>query len=289
MRGKLCVIAWCGDIAGMNIVSALREKVEFNCESVRIPVGNTIIVERWIHPLLDVLIVTTDTVSLENIDSALKGYSFVIFASRHESAKKIPSLLIHAPGNLLDENPLGGLPFSLCYAHGGIMLRIFKVMYERYRESKYFNLGWDCTYEATHHGPYVKNVPVCFVEIGSTISEWKEKEAANIIADAILNVSKARDIKEYSFVGFSGLHYASVLSRKCAMKDIPLGHIIPRYVISKALDKGISLRKIIKLAVSRSIGFKGFVFEKKGLKSKQKQEVLKIIEEEYASYDFIKL
>ena len=269
MRGKLCVIAWCGDIAGMNIVSALREKVEFNCESVRIPVGNTIIVERWIHPLLDVLIVTTDTVSLENIDSALKGYSFVIFASRHESAKKIP--------------------FSLCYAHGGIMLRIFKVMYERYRESKYFNLGWDCTYEATHHGPYVKNVPVCFVEIGSTISEWKEKEAANIIADAILNVSKARDIKEYSFVGFSGLHYASVLSRKCAMKDIPLGHIIPRYVISKALDKGISLRKIIKLAASRSIGFKGFVFEKKGLKSKQKQEVLKIIEEEYASYDFIKL
>jgi len=273
---KVSIIAWEKDLAGMNIVNSLKSIINFDEERLSMKVGNTEVKLRLSSNLMDVYIVDKDTVFLDNIDELVANYKALIFASRHESKSRKPIISIHVPGNLYGEAKLGGRPWSLCLAHGALMMSIFKSMCTLFQDSDICSNRWDCCYEATHHGPYIESIPTLYIEIGSSEIEWRNEEAAEILARALVE-GVQKSVKDESVVGISGLHYAIVLSRRCVERNLPLGHVIPRYVFENI--NGDEVIKLIDVVMARSIGFKGFVMERKALKSKDKKTLLNLLEE----------
>ena len=66
-------------------------------------------------------------------------------------------------------------------------------------------MKYDVTLEVTHHGPTELSVPSLYAEIGSTETQWKDPEAGEVVAKAILAVSLE---KVPAGLGFGGGHYA---------------------------------------------------------------------------------
>ncbi|HUS50913.1 MAG TPA: D-aminoacyl-tRNA deacylase, partial [Candidatus Paceibacterota bacterium] len=127
------------------------------------------------------LLTDKDTIYADNIDKTLlKDYDFIIFATKHQSQEHNKYFSVHAPGNWPDAEPkFGGKPGKICPTSSLFLKHIFKILNKNSKESEY-----SCTLECTHHGPYIEK-PCCFIEIGSTISEWKDKHAGKIIAETI--------------------------------------------------------------------------------------------------------
>ncbi|MCD6509135.1 MAG: hypothetical protein J7L11_01920 [Thermoprotei archaeon] len=284
----LCIIAWEDDIAGLNIVNNVVSFVEAEKELVNMQVGNTKVKVKYSARNLDIYIVSTDTVFLEGIEELTSKYEAIAFASRHESRSKMPVLSIHVPGNLTGEAKFGGKPFSLCYANGMLMIELFKRIYDAYEQSPFPRMGWECCYEATHHGPYVDEKPAFYIEIGSSPEEWKNERAGAILAEALVSVS-TMTFNNASVVGVSGLHYASNLARKCMRRDMPLGHIIPRYAVEALSEDRERLALAIRETVDKSLGFKGFVMEKKALKSAHKKVFMEVLREEYPHTPLVRI
>src|SRR5438046_10470461 len=53
-------------------------------------------------------------------------------------------------------------------------------------------LGYEVTFEATHHGPYLTS-PTFFIEQGSTAREWVDREASRAIARVLLDLRPLDD------------------------------------------------------------------------------------------------
>ncbi len=284
-----CIIAWERDAAGINIIENLTSLISTDKEELQSKVGNTKVKLKYSSKEFDIYVVSKDTVFLEGIEQLVEKYQIVIFASRHESKSGLPVLSIHVPGNLMGDAKFGGKPWSVCYGNGGYMIETFRYIYNSFIEYGFDKQGWDCCYEATHHGPYISNKPVFYIEIGSTPNEWKNRKAGEILARALLEVTKRQDIKDESYIGISGLHYASNLSRKCLKRNIPLAHIIPRYVIESISRDEATLLSVLREVVKKSIGLKGFVIERKSLKSRLRHKVLELIKKEYHELSLMRI
>ncbi|MHA1507043.1 MAG: D-aminoacyl-tRNA deacylase, partial [Candidatus Asgardarchaeia archaeon] len=95
---------------------------------------------------------------------------------------------------------------------------------------------------ATHHGPTSLEKPLVFVELGSNEENWKDPDAAEILARAILGVvedfiqGKVK-VSEVA-VGFGGPHYCPTFDRILISTNIALGHIIPKYAMG-CIDEGM--------------------------------------------------
>lgn len=105
----------------------------------------------------------------------------VFFVSRHAAASGTVSLTVHPIGipHLLEPGRSGGLAkkCSPPNHHIGALYRNIIKHVVKHNWEKVFQV----TLEATHHGPYVE-VPTCFVEIGSTETEWSNENAGKIWA-----------------------------------------------------------------------------------------------------------
>ncbi|MBU0615798.1 MAG: hypothetical protein KJ601_06920, partial [Nanoarchaeota archaeon] len=142
------------DTAGMNIKACLADKG------------------------IDAITIAQDSIDADNLDLDSDLY---IFATKHKSAEKVPSLCVHTPGNWLKAEH-GGFESQLCispalwikYAYLGLK-----------KQAPEHNV----TLEATHHGPYLKK-PAMFIEIGSSEQEWQRKDLGEIIAKTLVNISK---------------------------------------------------------------------------------------------------
>jgi D-aminoacyl-tRNA deacylase len=149
-----------------------------------------------------------------------------IFASKHKSETKKPSLTVHAPGNWCSAD-YGGVAGKVCIANASFISEILNYF------SKNSKLGWDVTLEVTHHGPFL-NAPATFVEIGSSENEWQNEEAGQLVADAITIAMKTTDVErdkqKTAAIGVGGGHYAPTFSR-LVLKGQLIGHIIPQYAL----------------------------------------------------------
>ncbi|BFH72519.1 D-aminoacyl-tRNA deacylase [Sulfurisphaera javensis] len=167
-----------------------------------------------------------------------KGDVIVIF-SRHESSSKIPSLTVHYPGNPSDKT-MGGEPRKLAIAFPSLLTSIF-------REIKQIDINIEKTIEATHHGPTYQNIPIIFVEVGSSEEYWENENIVNKLVKATLkgidNLDKIEC--ERRIVGFGGTHYTPYFS-KLADKSC-IGHIISKYYITD-LTENVILQTIEKTA-----------------------------------------
>jgi D-aminoacyl-tRNA deacylase len=206
-----------------------------------------------------------DNVLAATVDSVLQLMSLpvveeIIVASRHASESGKPTLTVHAPGDIEKRELAIASPPTIKSA-----LRSLARMRDE------FELAYEVSLEATHHGPTKLNVPVTFVEVGSSQRQWRDEKAAEVAAYAIMEAATA-SIKGRQAIGFGGPHYAPRHTDVVLRTEVCIGHIIPKYV---DVDEGL-----VRLAVERMRGgAQLFVLDWKGLDASARTKIMKIATE----------
>ncbi len=193
---------------------------------------------------LQIVTIKVDSIFADNLDQQFKADLF-IFASRHKSAAFKPALLTHVPGNWSTAD-LGGRPSKLCIAPpSALKIALQMLVNERKR------LGledWECGLEATHHGPWIGQTPVLFIEIGSTEREWSNLRAAEAVARTIVAVGENFVQRVPAVLGFGGPHYCPGFTRLSIETDYAVSHVMPKYHIELVSEE------LIHHAINRTVG-----------------------------------
>lgn len=161
----------------------------------------------------------------------LRNIDFIIYTSTHRSEKGNPSLSLHAPGNWRSAD-LGGHPYKVCPTSAFVLKYLFQNLNKIYEENKK-NLEeeYQITLEVTHHGPLIE-IPCCFIELGSSEKQWKDKEAAKILAKTILTLQNYNSGHSWqATIGIGGPHYAPIFNKIQLSGNYAIGHIIPEYAL----------------------------------------------------------
>jgi D-aminoacyl-tRNA deacylase len=218
------------DEAGINIAQALKN---------------------FYLPQVPIIELSKDSIYSENFDEneeKLESIDFIIFATKHQSKETRKTLSLHAPGNWRNAD-YGGKPFKICKTSSLALKFLFQKMEENRLAA---NSDYELTLECTHHGPLITK-PCCFIEIGSTLEQWQDKEVAKIIAKTIADFqnfqlwkSSEENKKIIAAMGVGGPHYCPNFNKIQLSKDskIAIGHIIPEYqlplnetMLSEAIEK----------------------------------------------------
>ncbi|MEM2192779.1 MAG: D-aminoacyl-tRNA deacylase, partial [Candidatus Hadarchaeales archaeon] len=187
------------------------------------------------------------------------GTEEVIVASRHASASERPSLTVHAPGFLEKRELAIAKPQTIKAA----LAELKKAVEE-------FTLPHQVSLEATHHGPVHPNVPITFVEIGSTEEEWKNDLAGKAAARAIIAATKGTPAR--CAVGVGGPHYAPLITQAVLSADIATGHIIPKHITTN--------ESLLRKAIERTSGkVEMILLDWKGATKEQRDLCARISEE----------
>ena len=198
----------------------------------------------------------------------------IIFASRHASAKGEPTLSTHTPGNLGFTAEHGGRPRELAWSEPLRMRAALLSLSEA--GGKEALRDYSICLEATHHGPTGLQVPVAFVEIGSTPDRWSDPLAGEAVAEAIWEAA-TKPARADGAVGFGGGHYAPKFT-KLVLEEVgvAVGHIVPKHTFS-ALGQD---RWLVEGPVSKTWGgCKVAVLDRKGLKGADRKFVTSVAEE----------
>jgi D-aminoacyl-tRNA deacylase len=254
-------IASTEDTAGMNIAKQLINRHNF--EKLSETFHNNPVYTKTLHNKeTKLLFVNTDIVDTQFLGDLFNPDLFV-FLSRHSSASGIPTLSVHTPGNLAAAK-FGGKPRKVSIAHATAMKNALSEM-AKLKDKK--GLNYEVSYECTHHGPSL-DVPAMFVEVGSSPKQWKDTEAADVVADAAVAA-----ISESSrcpvALGIGGPHYNRKFTKLALEARWAFGHMIPKYALS-----GVDA-EIIRQCVERTVGtVDSTVLDWKGIKSEHKPKIV---------------
>lgn len=188
----------------------------------------------------ELLMVTNDEFHIyaERLDRTLReagigGFDGMIFASRHSAASGVGSLTVHPIGNF-SEAKYGGRASTLVPSMPHEMTYSYLKLLEYGK-----GLGYEITFEATHHGPYLET-PTMFIEIGSTEERWGDPEAGEAVARTILDIPGARPSRDV-LAGVGGGHYCPRHSDVAREFDVSYGHIVPGWALADADDEALLL------------------------------------------------
>ncbi|MBD3252977.1 hypothetical protein GF386_04550 [Candidatus Pacearchaeota archaeon] len=191
------------------------------------------IVERFkelaFTPQIPVIELKKKTIYCDEITNypELKEIDLLVFASTHKSEKGNPSLSLHAPGNFRS-NDLGGKPGKVSMASSFALKYLFEKLNKNAEKAR-LNENYEITLEVTHHGPSI-NIPCIFIEIGSSELQWKDKEAAKVLAKTILSLQDFKpDEKWVPCIGIGGPHYCPNFNKIQLKTDYAISHIIAQY------------------------------------------------------------
>ena len=237
----------------------------------------------------------------DEVNEKSKDFDFVIFATKHESAAKEKTLTIHAPGNW-KQAKYGGQENKVCKTSAMFLKLLFNILNHETEKQKLKD--YKISLEATHHGPLIEK-PCCFIEIGSSLNEWQDEKAAEIIATTIkralehfaqnasLNTlskdskvllnSKSNNISDNvakiakgitSTIAIGGPHYCPNFNKIQLNSKYAISHIIPEYIFPLT-------KEIIKQAIEKTIEpVKTAIIDWKGCgKSKEREEIINILKE----------
>ncbi len=262
------------DLAGINIANQLIEKYSFK-KTTELFFDNPVYTQKIHNKQTKLLFVNTDVVDTQYFENLFTPELF-IFLSRHSSAKGIPTLSVHTPGNL-SEARFGGKPRKVSISPPSAMKN---ALLEMSRLTKEREIKFEVSYECTHHGPSL-NSPTMFVELGSSPKQWKDVKAAEVVADsavAALSNCSGYDVA----LGIGGPHYNSKFTKLALQNKIAFGHMIPKYAIEE-LDL-----EITKQCIQRTLEKVGkVILDWKGIKGKYKKKIKESINEIDLDYEKI--
>ncbi|MEM3113407.1 MAG: D-aminoacyl-tRNA deacylase [Candidatus Pacearchaeota archaeon] len=248
---RFIVIASRRDPAGMNIVENINK----------------------LSKEIKTKIVRSEIINAENIDKdpEVATYDFIIFASKHQSEKKVKTLSVHTIGNF-ETAKFGGKSRTICSSNPLFFKHIFQNLNNNLKKSE---LDFTLSLEATHHGPYIEK-PSLFIEIGSSLKEWSDIRAGKLIAETI--IESINNFSNYNLryklsIGIGGPHYCPNFNEIQLGDEYAIAHIIPSYNLP--IDDSI-LKETLRKSV---IPVSHVLIDWKGLgNSIQRNELLKLLE-----------
>ncbi len=248
------------DIGGMNIRSRLLEGFDFR-ETEREYRGN----KYWESKKagMELLLIDSLHIFSEWLDELESD--FIIFASRHSSKSGKPTLSTHPVGNW-GKAELGGKSRELGLSSAALM-KSYLVGLKKKQEL--FNLGYDVSYEATHHGPFLKT-PCCFIEVGSVEKQWRDEKAGLAIAETIMECTRFPECK--TAIGLGGLHYNPHFTEIALSTEYGFSHMCPKYALQNFDEE--MLEKALSSSLEKA---SGIIYEKKGMGS-EKQRIFSFLE-----------
>ena len=263
---NIAIISSKKDVASLNIMDNLIKAFNFE-ETGENFENNQVLVLKDKNSFNDLIIkiytINDDSINAEGIDKGINAELFV-FITKHKSKSQIPSLCIHSPGNF-GSAQLGGKPKQLCIAPACYLKQGLKNL-------EILNtIGYDVVQEVTHHGPFLEK-PVFFIEIGSTMREWQNKEAGFIIANALMKTLNETGDCE-SAVGVGGPHTTPNFKKIVLNTNIGLGHVCAKYNLED-FDS-----EMLEQAFERTVPKPSYIIlDWKGLSS-HKQRIKSLVDE----------
>jgi len=186
----------------------------------------------------------------------------IIVLSKHKSKAGTKSFTVHSLGNF-DKAEYGGKEKTLINSNAKIQTNLLRGLFEK-NDSDHL-----VCYEVTHHGPYTGK-KVTFIELGSSEEEWKDENAAEVIANVVVE-DTMRENKDKIVIGIGGGHYAPDFTKLAIRKNYSFGHICPLYALG-SLDIQMLNQMITKTKASE------IVIDWKGLKT-YKEKIISLCEE----------
>lgn len=185
--------------------------------------------ESWRYRDLLLVTIPEHHLNRDHLDRDLEGtfqepVDLVVYLSKHRSESGRPSLTVHPIGNP-GRAEFGGQPGTLVPSAPRWMTAAFRGLD---RAGK--GLGYEVTFEATHHGPYL-TVPTFYIEQGSTPTEWDDPKAAQAIARVLLNL---QPLDAPIAIGLGGGHYVPRHTDIARRKRIAFGHLLPTYALENS-------------------------------------------------------
>ena len=206
----------------------------------------------------------------------------IVFLSKHKSQSETKALTVHPTGNYADAD-YGGHSYSVCTPASVEMKKLLLAMDRLNEETR---LGYDVTFEVTHHGPTELDVPSLFIEIGSTEAEWADQKPGIVVAKAVLSLADTDDIhaenermaKEAKLlqdqtvaVAFGGGHYGERQTVNVFRTRLAFGHMFPKYQLENITEE------LILKAFERT-GAEIAFFDKKSMKGPDRRRITEILE-----------
>jgi len=168
-----------------------------------------------------------------NLDEFFNPQAY-IFLSRHSAESGIASLTAHTTGNFSSDAKFGGNGRELGRADPALLKNYMMALWKRREMVK----GYEITMEATHHGPTSLQKPVLFVELGSSEKYWGDKEAAAVVAEALMESLTEKQIWSRVAIGFGGTHYPEKFTKMVIEGDTAFSFIVPKYALEN-IDEAI--------------------------------------------------
>ena len=186
----------------------------------------------------------------------------VIFLSKHSSVADIKSLTVHPTGNFQDAK-LGGKEKTLSMSSPRWMSAAMRKLKDSYTGN-----GFEITFEATHHGPYL-TIPSYYIEIGTTENEWTDREALRSVSEAVL---ESNSNKFRNYVGVGGGHYMPKITQYVYENEVNIGHMISKHNHDTITEEQIAE------SVEKTENCSGFIMDHKGTKGRVRTMVKDLAE-----------
>ncbi len=273
-RARYAIVYSLKDVAGSGAARKLTEIVsELTMCKLSLPNSTCLYTEK-----LSAIIAgfKEDSIHFNFLDSVLpESVKAYIVLSRHSSLSKTPTLTLHYPGNPTANTEAGGEPFTLAWTWPKVFKLLAKLYYEE-ASAKGLLGEYSFSLEATHHGPTSLAKPVIFIEIGSSIEQWRDERAQEAMAQSVYRLLKTLKKGHIPFckpvIGIGGTHYPEKHTRLQLEQEYCYGHIFAKYTFS-SLEK-----RVILQAVEKSIDkIEGIILLK--VKSKIKNIVQEVASE----------
>lgn len=190
-----------------------------------------------------------------------------IFLSKHRSESRIPTLTVHTTGNFTEDAPFGGRPLELGLSYPSLQKSLVRELVLAAGSLP----EYDAVVETTHHGPTSLRSPILFAEIGPTEKEWRDEEAARVVAHALSRALSRNRFHGRVAIGLGGPHYSRKFTRVLAESEYAVATIAPKHVlpfVTQRVLAQMTLRSVEKVTYA--------LLEWKGLGG-EKERVLQLL------------
>jgi len=251
------------DLASKNIKEALLTMEEFD----RKKAGEY---EFFISDDVAIVEIEERLIYADYVDVRLSKYiefDEILFASRHSSKDKRKIFTVHVSGNVSTAD-YGGKPYSLAKPSPITMKNYVLAIKNKLDRKPEFEF----TLEVTHHGPSEISKPSAFYEIGSTENEWKDEEAALIVAESLLEAIRSKRRDWQIAVGVGGTHYAPRQTEIMLATTFTFGHNFAKYTFN-----GLNKEILVKAVELSEAGY--IVYDEKSVTSAVKKLIKEVTSE----------